>query len=176
MKKIIAATVLAALVVLGLSTASSAGNPGPIGVVGKNTVGSWQVKNGSLKMGDLNTYTRNRINSAHTRINQVNRDVRALQSATDETGLTDHGIGNREIQVAASQKDTVTVSCGEGRVATGGGHEFSAYGAHVPTLLASEPVLVDDGDGTFSASGWSVTSQSGAGKHNVKVWVACATQ
>lgn len=85
-------------------------------------------------------------------------------------GVSGHEIANTEVRVTSTQ--TVTMPCPSGKVATGGGYSLSAVRGGPVDVTADEPVLAER-DGTYVASGWSVTATPSESA-NVKVWAVCA--
>lgn len=141
----------------------------------RDSVGSWEVKNRTLHGGDI------KLDSVGQRVFTPHlRDLINQKGAPGEDGVSGYEVIAPEERFAVGSH-TMTAECPDGKYAISGGYEASADGANGAntTVQASQASdLVEQSDGTWRASSWSVrfTVDDAApqGMGNMKVIVTCA--
>lgn len=180
MKKFLTATILAAFITVGLTASANAGHDkghydARSSTSKQGSIGSWHIKDDSVKMRDLKPLTEKRVRHGQQAWKQIRRNK--ADWSKDEVGVTGTETGKPAAEVvrdiAPGEKGTATAHCPDGKVALSGGYEVERAGAEI-SVLRNQPQGEYD-DGMFTA--WEVQIlNTGTVPVDLAPAVVCATR
>jgi hypothetical protein len=154
----------AVLVTLGATGAVAAGKIGS-GQITNGSVRSVDVKDGTLGMRDLNEWTRAKVSKA---------GAQGERGPAGRDGVSNYSAGGTEQALLSGASLAREETCGEGRVALGGG--FKIDNPDIVQVGSSMPSSWTEVDDAWYPNGWTVKfKNTGAKKTNVTTMVTCAT-